>query len=86
MDTICYEDILNHYQLKLKEAFDEVELLGSQLRKAEEQLEAGWTGPAAEACRNKLASVADVYTKALAEVSEAITKLSDILAIAETLC
>lgn len=81
MEVISYGDTLRHYQMKLNEVFDEIESISSQLRRAEEILEGGWSGSAAEACRTKIVSVNEEFSKSLSDVSEAILKLSDIIAL-----
>jgi len=82
MDEITFVDVLTHYQMKLKEASDEVETIKNQVKKAEGTIDSGWTGAAADACRLKLESVNGELAKTLTEISEALIKLS---AIGETL-
>lgn len=78
MEEITFLDVLTHYQMKLKEVSDEVETIKAQIKKAESYIDAGWTGTAAEACRLKLETVNNELGKTLAEMSEALIKLSAI--------
>lgn len=78
MDEITFVDVLTHYQMKLKEASDEVETIKNQVKKAESHIDTGWVGSAADACRLKLESVNGELTKTLTEISEALIKLSAI--------
>lgn len=78
MDEITFTDVLTHYQMKLKEVSDEVEMLKNHIKKAESHIDAGWTGIAADACRLKLESVNGEFAKTLTEISEALIKLSAI--------
>lgn len=78
MDEITFVDVLTHYQMKLKEASDEVETIKNQIKKAESHIDFGWTGAAADACRLKLESVNGELAKTLTEISEALIKLSAI--------
>ena len=76
MDEITFEDVLTHYQLKLKEAFDEVEMVKNELKKAQADVQTGWSGEAAEACHGKLEAIQLDLGKSLAELSQAQVKLS----------
>lgn len=76
MDEITFADVLAHYNLKLKEVSDEVEALKNQLKKAKNHIDAGWSSPAADACRLKLEFIESEFTKTLTEISEAHIKLS----------
>ena len=78
MEEITFLDVLTHYQMKLKEVTDEVELVKNQIKKAEMHIDTGWSGEAAEACRLKLESINNELVKSLAEMSEALVKLSAI--------
>lgn len=78
MEEITFLDVLTHYQMKLKEVSDEVETIKTQIKKAEGHIDTGWTGTAAEACRLKLETVNNELGKTLAEMSEALIKLSAI--------
>lgn len=78
MDEITFEDILLHYEGKLKEAADEVETLKNTLRKCLDSAESGWTGAAGDAFRRKLEDVQEELKKADAELSEALLKLTAI--------
>ncbi|MBO5869594.1 MAG: hypothetical protein J6Q89_02475 [Clostridia bacterium] len=78
MDEITFEDVLTHYRLKLKEVSDEVEILKNQIKKAEGHIDAGWSGATANACRLKLEVVNGELVKTLAEITEALIKLSAI--------
>lgn len=78
MDEITFVDVLTHYQMKLKEASDEVETLKNYIKKAEIHIDTGWYGTAADACRLKLESVNGELAKTLTEISEALIKLSAI--------
>lgn len=78
MDEITFVDVLTHYRLKLKEVNDEIETLKNYMKKAEESIDCGWKGAAADACRCKLEAVGDELTKTQAELSEALIKLSAI--------
>ena len=87
MEEITFVDVLTHYQMKLKEASDEVETIKNQVKKAESHIDSGWTGAAADACRLKLESVNGELAKTLTEISEALIKLSaigEVLAEEET--
>ena len=87
MEEITFVDVLTHYQMKLKEASDEVETIKNQIQKAESYIDMGWAGTAADACRLKLQSVNGELAKTLIEISEALIKLSAIgeeLALDET--
>ena len=78
MDEITFLDVLTHYQMKLKEASDEVETLKTHIKKAESHIDSGWSGAAADACRLKLESGNGELAKTLTEISEALIKLSAI--------
>ena len=78
MDEITFVDVLTHYQIKLKEASDEVETLKTHIKKAESHIDTGWSGAAADACRLKLESVNGELAKTLTEISETLIKLSAI--------
>lgn len=78
MNEITFADVLSHYQLKLKEAYDEVETLKNQIKKAEASIDSGWKGMAADACRHKLETVNGELAKTQTELSEALIKLSAI--------
>ena len=65
MDEITFLDVLTHYQMKLKEASDEVETLKTHIKKAESHIDSGWSGAAADACRLKLESVNGELAKTL---------------------
>lgn len=78
MEEITFVDVLTHYQMKLKEASDEVETIRNQLKKAQSHVDSGWGGDAADACRLQLESVDGELTKTLSELSEALVKLSAI--------
>lgn len=85
MEEITFEDMLTHYQLKLKEASDGIETLKNYLRRAQMCLDDGWKGTAADACRCKLETVNGELAKAQAELSDALTKLSAIEATLTTI-
>ena len=88
MDEITFEDVLTHYQLKIKEAYDEVESIKHDLKKAQADLENGWSGAASEACFTKLEAIVQDLGKTLAELSQAQVKLTvigDLLADGESL-
>lgn len=76
MDKITFDDVLTHYHLKLKEAYDEVEILKKKIIKSIASIDDGWKGPAADACRFKLDTVNSELTKTQSILSEALTKLS----------
>ena len=78
MEEITFEDILTHYQLKLRETSDEVETIRNLIKKAEATIETGWSGTAADACKLKLETVNGDLAKTLTEISEALIKLSAI--------
>ena len=75
MNEITFEDVLTHYQLKLKEVYDEVETLKTQIKSAQAIIDSGWKGMAADACRQKLEIVNGGLAKTQAELSEALVKL-----------
>lgn len=76
MDEITLEDMLLHYESKLKEAADEIQRIQSQMKKMALLLDDGWRGEAAEACRDKLQSVIEELTRADGDLSDAMVKLS----------
>lgn len=76
MDEITLEDMLLHYESKLKEAADEIQCIQSQMQKMMLLLDDGWRGEAAEACRDKLQSVIEELTRADGDLSDAMVKLS----------
>lgn len=76
MEEITFMDVLTHYQIKLREASDDVENIRKQLKKAQNCVEMGWSGPSAEACLLKLEYINSEMNKTLAEMSEALTRLS----------
>ncbi len=78
MEEITFVDTLTHYQLKLKEASDEVEAMKNLVKKAESHIDSGWVGTAADTCRLKLDTVQNELTRTLTEISEALIKLSAI--------
>lgn len=78
MEEITFTDILTHYQIKLREAIDEIEAIRSNMKNAEESIETGWSGEAAEACRLKLDEIDGEAAKALDNLSVALVKLSSI--------
>lgn len=78
MEEITFTDILTHYQIKLREAIDEIERIRSDMNHAEERIETGWSGEAAEACRFKIHEIDRQASKALDDLSDALVKLSSI--------
>jgi len=82
VEEITFVDVLTHYQMKLREASNDVESIKNQIKKAEGHIDMGWSGEAADACRLKLDSINGELSKTLNEISEALNKLS---AIGETL-
>ena len=78
MESITFEDVLIHYQTRLKETSDEIETIKSEIKKAESYIDSGWQGDAADVCRLKLETVNGELSKALSDISEALVKLSAI--------
>jgi len=78
MEQITFMDVLTHYQMKLKEVQDEIERIRHQLKRAEQEADATWEGPAAEACLLKLATLYEDLGKALTELSETMVRLTAI--------
>lgn len=78
MEELSFNDVLTHYQLKIREASEEVEAVRNLLRKAQTHMDAGWAGPAADACRIKLETLQADLTKTLADLSEALNSLTAI--------
>ena len=78
MEQITFMDVLTHYQLKLKEVQDEIERIRHQLKRAEQEADAAWEGPAAEACLLKLAALHEDLGKSLTELSETTVRLTAI--------
>lgn len=86
MDEITFDDMLFHYEGKLKEASEEIQNIKNQIKKVNALLNSGWSGKAADACREKLEYVAGELMKSDSEISEALTKLSavgELLAMGE---
>lgn len=78
MEEITFEDVLTHYQLKLREAAEEIEGARNLLKKGGAELDYGWKGEAADALRIKLEEITSELVKALSNISEAQIKLSAI--------
>ena len=78
MEELSFNDVLTHYQLKIREASEEVEAMRNLLKKAQSHMDAGWAGPAADACRLKLETLHAELTKTLADLSEALIGLTAI--------
>ena len=78
MESITFEDVLIHYQTRLKETSDEIETIKSEIKKAESYIDSGWQGDASDVCRLKLETVNGELSKALSDISEALVKLSAI--------
>lgn len=78
MEQITFMDVLTHYQMKLKEVQDELERIRHQLKRAEQEADAAWEGPAAETCLLKLATLHEDLGKALSEISETMVRLTAI--------
>ena len=75
MDEITFEEILFHYERKLRAAADEIQSLRNQLNRTVSALDSVWTGLAASSCQNKLETIDRELNKASGELSEAFTKL-----------
>lgn len=76
MDEITVEDMLLHYESRLKEAAEEIQRIQTQMQRMTLLLEDGWRGEAADACRDKLQSVIEELTRADGDLSDAMVKLS----------
>ncbi len=76
MEEITFEDALTHYQIKLREISDRIDTMRNRIRKAQDHIDLGWRGPAADACRAKLEYADERLVRALSEISEAQIKLS----------
>ena len=76
MDEITFDDMLFHYEAKLKEASEEIQNIKKQIKKMGAVFDSGWSGKAAAACREKLEYVAGELAKSDSEISEALIKLS----------
>lgn len=76
MDEITFDDMLFHYEAKLKEASEEIQNIKRQIKQIIAALDSGWSGKAAAACREKLEYIAGELAKSDGEISEALIKLS----------
>lgn len=76
MDEITFDDMLFHYEAKLKEASEEIQNIKKQIKQINATFDSGWSGKAATACREKLEYVAGELDKSHSEISEALIKLS----------
>lgn len=76
MDEITFEDMLFHYEGKLREAAEEIQNLRNQLKKVTAELDGAWKGHAAETCRVELETIDNELNKSNSELSEALVKLS----------
>lgn len=76
MEEITFEDILVHYEGKLRETSEEIENIKNLLRNCVGSSEGSWSGNAAEAFRSKMEGVNAELTKAYGQLSEAMTKLT----------
>lgn len=76
MDEITFEDMLFHYEGKLREAAEEIQNLRNQLKRITAEFDGVWKGQAAETCRVKLETIDNELNKSNNELSEALIKLS----------
>lgn len=79
MQEITFEDVLTHYQLKLKELSDEIAELENELKKSHISIESGWKSEAADACTLKLETVENELGRIKSEISESQIKLTAIV-------
>lgn len=78
MEEITFEDILAHYELKLKETSDGLQNARANIKKAHSMIDSSWTGQSANVCSLKLQEISADILKSENEISEAMTKLSAI--------
>lgn len=78
MDEITFEDILNHYEVKLRESSEEIQNIKNTLKRCISLSESSWKGLAADSFRLKLENINSELNKSYGELSLALTKLSDI--------
>ncbi len=79
MQEITFEDVLTHYQLKLKELSDEIAELENEIKKSYICIENGWKSDAGESCTLKLQTVETELSKVKSEISESQIKLTAIV-------
>lgn len=78
MQEITFEDVLTHYQLKLKELSEDIAELENELKKSHISIEGGWKSDAADACTLKLEAVENELGRVKSEISESQIKLTSI--------
>lgn len=87
MEEITFEDILTHYELKLKESSENLQSVSQSIKKSISVIDSGWKGSAADTCRIKLEDIVLDIGKIQGNISDAMTKLSvigELLADSET--
>ena len=78
MGEITFEDILIHYERKLRETSEEIEDIKKILRDCIGILDETWSGDASNTFRVKVEGVNAQLTKSYGQLSEALTKLTAI--------
>ena len=78
MNEISFEDILTHYYLKLKEAFDETERIKLASVKISMLVDENWKGNANNVFQEKMQILNTELDKTRLELSQALKNLSAI--------
>lgn len=78
MDEVTFQDVLSHYQLKLKEIDEELVTLRNDINKMNSIIDGGWSSLAATACVVKLDTVNKIVSKTQAEISSALVELCSV--------
>lgn len=78
MDEVTFQDVLSHYQLKLKEINEELSVLRNDINSMSSIIEDGWISPAATACVVKLDTVYKQVAKTQEEISSTLVELCSV--------
>lgn len=76
MQELTFEDVLTHYQMKVREVSDGMDTLKTILAKVQTAIESGYNGASSDALKDKLETVRHNIVKTQSQISEALVKLS----------
>ncbi|MCM1244438.1 MAG: hypothetical protein NC293_02200 [Roseburia sp.] len=70
MQEITYEDIIQHYRLKIEEIYEELERMRQALTDMQKQLPAAWSGDNAELLQEKMWEIHRRFERAHENLSD----------------
>ena len=82
MSEISFEDILSHYYIKIKQIYDELDIINIQVKGCSDIANSSWCGKSGKVFQEKIDKLFDEINNAKQETANSLKQLS---AVAEAL-